>query len=222
MMRVWKQWTDEHRTTRKTGSGRWRVTSALDDRHLLWMTVNDLTASLRQLAARRSTATGVLMLPSLIHRRLLQRGLRARVPLYESRFNLWDHDGRIRVRRYADERCFPECVIERHNGLTSGVMVWGAISRHVQFNLLRIEDQHVTLLPWPAYSLDMSPIEQVWDLVGRCLARDPRSAASKDELLLHKQATWNSLPQADIQYLFDSMPLHIAAPIAARGGYTKY
>ncbi|PRD34872.1 UNVERIFIED_CONTAM: Transposable element Tcb1 transposase [Trichonephila clavipes] len=48
----------------------------------------------------------------------------------ESRFNLWDYDGRIRVRRYAGERCFPECVIERHSGLTPRVMVWGAISYH--------------------------------------------------------------------------------------------
>ncbi|GFV41216.1 transposable element Tcb2 transposase [Trichonephila clavipes] len=74
---------------------------------------------------------------SSIRRRLLHRGLRARVPLYriplranhrrlqwahehrawqadwhhfvfsdESRFNLWDHDGRIRVRRYTGERYF--------------------------------------------------------------------------------------------------------------------
>ncbi|GFX98914.1 uncharacterized protein TNCV_1504901 [Trichonephila clavipes] len=41
----------------------------------------------------------------------------------ESRFNLQDHDGRIRVRRCAGERCLPECVIERHSGLTPGVMV---------------------------------------------------------------------------------------------------
>ncbi|GFX17703.1 hypothetical protein TNCV_475031 [Trichonephila clavipes] len=29
----------------------------------------------------------------------------------ESRFNLWDHDGRIRVGRYSGERCLPEYVI---------------------------------------------------------------------------------------------------------------
>ncbi|GFT22659.1 transposable element Tcb1 transposase [Trichonephila clavipes] len=46
----------------------------------------------------------------------------------ESCFNFWDHDGRIRVRRSAGEHCLPECVIERHSGLTSGVIVWGAIS----------------------------------------------------------------------------------------------
>ncbi|GFU84301.1 hypothetical protein TNCV_1251941 [Trichonephila clavipes] len=61
------------------------------------------------------------------------------------------------------------------------------------------------LLPWPTYSPDMSPIEHVWNLVGRRLARDPRPVASKDGLLLRVQAIWNSLPQADIQNMFDSI-----------------
>ena len=52
MMRVRKQLTDEHRATRKTGSGRRKVTSALDDRHLLRISVNDRTSSSRQLVAR--------------------------------------------------------------------------------------------------------------------------------------------------------------------------
>ncbi|GFU75610.1 transposable element Tcb1 transposase [Trichonephila clavipes] len=68
----------------------------------------------------------------------------------------------------------------------------------------------------------MSPIEHVWDLVGRRLARDPRLAASKDELLLRIQAIWNYLPQADIQNLFDSTPRRIAPLIAARNGCTSY
>ncbi|GFT70822.1 transposable element Tcb1 transposase [Trichonephila clavipes] len=59
---------------------------------------------------------------------------------HESRHNLWDHEGCIHVRRYAGERCLPECVIERHSGLTPGVMVWGVISYHGRSNLLRIED----------------------------------------------------------------------------------
>ncbi|GFV33898.1 transposable element Tc1 transposase [Trichonephila clavipes] len=126
----------------------------------------------RQLAARWSTATGVLMSASSIRRHLLHRGLRARMPLYrisftlnhqrlrlqcshnhraweadwyqvvfsdELRFNLWDHEGRIRIVRSAGELCLPECVIKRHSGLTPGVMVWGAISYHERSNLLRIE-----------------------------------------------------------------------------------
>ncbi|GFU39453.1 transposable element Tcb1 transposase [Trichonephila clavipes] len=78
------------------------------------------------------------------------------------------------------------------------------------------------LLPWPAYLPDMSPIEHMRDSVGRRLVRDSHPAASKDELLLRIQAIRNSLPQADIQNLFDSMPRRIAALIAAGGGYTKY
>ncbi|GFX20535.1 transposable element Tcb2 transposase [Trichonephila clavipes] len=180
--------------------------------------------------------------------------------------NLWNHDGRIRLRRYAGERCFPKCVIERHSDLTPGVMVWGAISYHGRCNLLRIEGnpnsnrysavhgvlqlevvlflqgipgaifqqdnarphvaktvrdfcsvKHIQLLPMPTYLPDMLLFDYVWDLVGRCLTRDPRPAASKDKLLLCMQAIWNSFPQVDIQNLFDSMPRRIAALITARG-----
>ncbi|KFM60109.1 Transposable element Tc1 transposase, partial [Stegodyphus mimosarum] len=264
VMRVWKQWTDECRTTRKSGSGPRNVTSARDDRHLVRMARTDRTASSRQLAALWSIATGVSLCASSIRRRLLQCGLRARTPLYriplthdhrrlrlqwanqhrdwradwqhvvfsdESRFNLWYHDGRIRVRRYAGERHLPECIIERHSGRTPGVMVWGAIAYHRRSQLLRIvgnlnsnryirevlqpeavpflqslpgavfqQDnarphtarivksffaaQQVQLLPWPACSPDMSPIEHVWDVIGRRLARDPRPVAFADELWL--------------------------------------
>ncbi|GFW81186.1 transposable element Tc1 transposase [Trichonephila clavipes] len=126
----------------------------------------------RQLEALWSTATCVLMSASSIHRRMLHRGLRVRVPLYrilltanhrrlrlqwahehrawqadwhqvvfsdESRCNLWDQDGCIRVRYYAFERYLPECVIERHSDLTPRVTVRVAISYHGRSNLLRIE-----------------------------------------------------------------------------------
>ncbi|GFV60768.1 hypothetical protein TNCV_1780721 [Trichonephila clavipes] len=82
--------------------------------------------------------------------------------------------------------------------------------------------QHMQIFPSSAYSSDMSPIEHEWDLVGRHLARDPRPAGSKDELLLRIQATWNSFPQLNIQNLLDFMSRRIAALIAARDGYTKY
>ncbi|GFU65193.1 transposable element Tcb2 transposase [Trichonephila clavipes] len=71
-------------------------------------------------------------------------------------------------------------------------------------------------------SADLSPIEHVWDLVGLRLARDPHPTVSKDELLLRIQAIWNSLLQADIRNLFDSMPRRTATLIATHGGYTKY
>ncbi|GFX49327.1 transposable element Tc1 transposase [Trichonephila clavipes] len=150
----------------------------------------------------------------------------------KSRFNLWHHDGRIRVRLYAGERRIPEGIIERRNGRTPGVMVWGlpgAVFQqdnappHVAKTVKSyLDSQQVQLLPWPAYSPDMSPIEHEWDIVGRRIARDLRPVASTDELWLRIQTIWNTLPQTDIKKLFNSMPRRVAALIAAHGGHTKY
>ncbi|GFT65132.1 transposable element Tcb2 transposase [Trichonephila clavipes] len=152
MMRVWKQWTNERRITRRTGSERRKVTSAHDGRHLLCMAVNDRTASSRQLATPWSIDTGVLMLASSIRRRLRHLGLRL-------------DNARPPVAKIVRDFC---------------------------------SVQHMQLLPWPACSPDMSPIQHVRDLVGRHLTRDPRPVALKGVLLLRIQAIWNSLPQADI------------------------
>ncbi|GFV24294.1 hypothetical protein TNCV_422841 [Trichonephila clavipes] len=73
------QGTDDHRTTQKTGSGRQKLMSARDHRHLLRMEVKGRTASSRQLAASCSTATGVLMSACVDS---LHPGMVARVPLY--------------------------------------------------------------------------------------------------------------------------------------------
>ncbi|PRD26794.1 UNVERIFIED_CONTAM: hypothetical protein NCL1_37135 [Trichonephila clavipes] len=72
------------------------------------------------------------------------------------------------------------------------------------------------LLSCPAYSPVMSPIEHVRDLVGRRLARDPRPATPKDELLLRIQAIWNSLPQSDIQICLTLYHFNMAVTITRK------
>ncbi|GFU82943.1 uncharacterized protein TNCV_4253991 [Trichonephila clavipes] len=141
-MRVWKQWTDEHRKTRKTVRGRWNVTSVHDDRHLLHMSVNDRTVCSRLSGnalvycymcsnvsfVHSSTSTapwtackGVFYTGSpswQIFDSCISNGLMSTEPCkliatkLSFRFNLWSHDGRIRVRRCVGERCLLECVIE--------------------------------------------------------------------------------------------------------------
>ena len=49
--------------------------------------------------------------------------------------------------------------------------------------------QQITLLPWPAYPLDMSPI--VWDFIGRRLARSSGGAYNKNKLRLLVEAFQN-------------------------------
>ncbi|GFU63523.1 hemicentin-2 [Trichonephila clavipes] len=95
IMHVSKQWTDEGRTARKSVSGPRNVTSAREDRRLVRMAQTDRTAFSRQLAAQWSTATRVSLCASSIRRCLLQRGLRARIPLY--RIPLTQNHRRLRL-----------------------------------------------------------------------------------------------------------------------------
>ncbi|GFV71704.1 transposable element Tc1 transposase [Trichonephila clavipes] len=95
IMRVSKQWTDEGRTARKSVSGSRNVTSAREDRRLVRMAQTDHTAFSRQLAAQWSTATRVSLCALSIRRRLLQRGLRTRIPLY--RIPLTQNHRRLRL-----------------------------------------------------------------------------------------------------------------------------
>lgn len=51
---------------------------------------------------------------------------------------LWYYDGRIYVRRNARESYLLGCIIKRHSGRTTGVMVWSTIAYHAWSQLLWI------------------------------------------------------------------------------------
>lgn len=93
------------------------------------------------------------------------------------------------------------------------------IARNVQAFFLA---HHIALLPWPACSPDLSPIEHVWSVIGERLARHDAPACTPDELWLRVEAAWAAIPQQQIQSLFYSMPRRVAAVIDSRGGNTHY
>ncbi|UYV64468.1 hypothetical protein LAZ67_3000851 [Cordylochernes scorpioides] len=81
--------------------------------------------------------------------------------------------------------------------------------------------QDVQMLPWPPYSPDLSPIEHVWDIIGRRLHALPQPR-SEDELWQMVEREWRAIPQDAIRTLIDSLPRRVAACIAVRGGPTCY
>ncbi|UYV71450.1 hypothetical protein LAZ67_8003270 [Cordylochernes scorpioides] len=163
----------------------------------------------------------------------------------ESRFCLSSDSRRVRVWRRRGERSNPAAIVERPTVRQRGIMVWGAIVYDSRSPLLRIQGtmtaqryvddvlrpqdnarphtarisqqalQDVQMLPWPPYSPDLSPIEHVWDIIGRRLhaLAQPRS---EDELWQMVEREWRAIPQDAIRTLIDSLPRRVAACIAVR------
>lgn len=72
-----------------------------------------------------------------------------------------------------------------------------------------LERKNVQLLDWPANSPDLNPIENVWSLLKREVAKS--RASSRDELQTAIRNAWDRIDQNVIRSLFDSMPRRITS-----------
>lgn len=86
----------------------------------------------------------------------------------------------------------------------------------------RFEEAHVNILPWPAKSPDLSPIEHVWDIMGRKLMNLANPPQTLIALRHELQIAWDTIPQEDIDHLIESMPRRVMECETNRGGSTHY
>ncbi|UYV60676.1 RPS10 [Cordylochernes scorpioides] len=139
----------------------------------------------------------------------------------ESRFCLSSDSRRVRVWRRRGERSNPAAIVERPTVRQRGIMgVPNALYQqdNARPHTARISQQalqDVQMLPWPPYSPDLSPIEHVWDIIGRRLHALPQPR-SEDELWQMVEREWRAIPQDAIRTLIDSLPRRAAACIAVR------
>lgn len=78
----------------------------------------------------------------------------------------------------------------------------------------------VNVLPWPALSPDLNPIEHIWDALGRRV-RSRHDVNNLDELRNALQVEWN-IPADVIQRYVNSMRRRILEVIRRNGGHTRY
>ncbi|GFX01522.1 transposable element Tcb1 transposase [Trichonephila clavipes] len=123
------------------------------------------------------------------------------------------------------------CVMHCHTGPALGIMVWGGIGYHSRTPLVLITARivqrsfvhhQIELLPWPAHSPDLSPIEIMWSMVAQRLTQITPPAATPDQFWQRVEAAWSAVPQEHIQSLFESMPRRVAEVISNNGGYSGY
>jgi transposase len=84
------------------------------------------------------------------------------------------------------------------------------------------QDHAIDLLPWPAQSADLAPIEHLWSHLKKKLKEYDHPAGGILELWERVEKEWNKIQSGVVQNLIESMPKRVAAVIKAKGGYTKY
>jgi len=83
-----------------------------------------------------------------------------------------------------------------------------------------IEELNLKILPWPANSPDMSPIENLWSYLANKLKG--KEFRNKNELFAAVSEEWDRIPMDLIHKLYDSMPDRINALLKAGGQHTRY
>ncbi|UYV66459.1 hypothetical protein LAZ67_4001746 [Cordylochernes scorpioides] len=149
-----------------------------------------------------------------------QRGIMVWAAIaYDSRSPLLRIQGTMTAQRYADDVLRP-VTLPYLQGVPNALYQQDNARPHTA-RISQQALQDVQMLPWPPYSPDLSPIEHVWDIIGRRLHALPQPR-SEDELWQMVEREWRAIPQDGIRTLIDSLPRRVAACIAVRGGPTCY
>ncbi|CAH2253483.1 Hypothetical predicted protein [Pelobates cultripes] len=85
-----------------------------------------------------------------------------------------------------------------------------------------LEAENITVLAWPPYSLDMSPIEHVWDTLDRHIPQCVPGPANIQQLRKAIEEEWTNIPQTTINNLVNSMRRRCVALREANGDHTRY
>uniref|UniRef100_A0A8C7G790 Transposase n=1 Tax=Oncorhynchus kisutch TaxID=8019 RepID=A0A8C7G790_ONCKI len=85
-----------------------------------------------------------------------------------------------------------------------------------------LQDTDVSVLPWPAKSPDLNPIEHVWNLLNwrlRARAIPPRNVWEVAGALVDE---WGNISQQELANLVQSMRRRCSAVLNETGGHTRY
>ncbi|UYV60860.1 hypothetical protein LAZ67_1002628 [Cordylochernes scorpioides] len=157
----------------------------------------------------RSNPAAIVERPTVRQRGIMVWGAIA----YDSRSPLLRIQGTMTAQRYVDDVLRP-VTLPYLQGVPNALYQQDNVRPHTA-RISQQALQDVQMLPWPPYSPDLSPIEHVWDIIGRRLHALPQPR-SEDELWQMVEKELRAIPQDAIRTLIDSLPRRVAACIAVR------
>ncbi|GFV63379.1 transposable element Tcb1 transposase [Trichonephila clavipes] len=146
----------------------------------------------------------------------------------ESRFMLHRTDGRWRTRRETSERNHPATIagtVQARGGSIMDDGIFQQDNANTAASVCAWFEEHqdeFTVLPLPANSPDLNPIEHLWyhlDRVVRAMDPQPRNLAQLATALV---SAWLNIPENTFRDLSESLPARLAAVHSAKGGYSGF
>lgn len=129
--------------------------------------------------------------------------------------------GNLNAIRYRDEILSPHLVpfLQQHN-LT--LQQDNARPHVARICTAYLQAHNIDVLPWPAFSPDLNPIEHLWDELDRRVRRRDNPPSSVPELEQALLQEWNNIPQMTVNNLINSMTRRVQSALDANGGHTRY
>ncbi|UYV71918.1 hypothetical protein LAZ67_9001142 [Cordylochernes scorpioides] len=131
----------------------------------------------------RSNPAAIVERPTVRQRGIMVWGAIA----YDSRSPLLRIQGTMTAQRYVDDVLRP-VTLPYLQGVPNALYQQDNARPHTA-RISQQALQDVQMLPWPPYSPDLSPIEHVWDIIGRRLPALPQPR-SEDELWQMRASPW--------------------------------
>ncbi|GFT31925.1 transposable element Tcb1 transposase [Trichonephila clavipes] len=85
-----------------------------------------------------------------------------------------------------------------------------------------LDSEGIQRLVWPVRSLDLNPIENVWDALGRQVAGRNYPPTNKNTLSRALTEEWDKLPQQLLDNVVQSMVRRVKCCITLHGGHIPY
>ena len=86
----------------------------------------------------------------------------------------------------------------------------------------KIDEIKINVLDWPAYSLDLNPIDNLWSYMVRNIYANGRTFDDVDELWEAIRDRWENIPKKIIKSLVKSIPNRMANLLKNGGRSLKY